>query len=161
MNVNVIGNFGVETGSIVPSFSGSGNWYEFFSGDTLKVTSVDDPIELKAGEFRIYTTKKLSKPETGLGLTESLPASGLLNLKVYPNPARENFTLEFQLTKTSMVNVELSDISGRRLASFFQGKLNTGKQQLTVNIPESITPGIYFVQVGSNNGNAVSKLIIK
>lgn len=161
MDVNVIGNFGIESGSIVPAFSVTGNWFDFFSGDTLNVTSVDDPIQLKAGEFRIYTTKKLSKPETGLGISESIPASGLLNLMVYPNPALENFTLEFQLTKTSMVNVELSDISGRRLASFFQGKLNAGKQQLTVNKPESITPGIYFVKVGSNNGNAVSKIIIK
>lgn len=161
MDVNVIGNFGIESGSIVPGFSVTGNWYDYFSGDTLNVTSVDDPIQLKAGEFRIYTTKKLSLPETGLGLSESIPASGLLNLKVYPNPVHESFTLEFLLSETSHLTFELSDLSGRKLASFYQGKLNSGRHQIKVNVPESIRPGIYFIRAGNYGGNAVTKLIIK
>jgi 1,4-alpha-glucan branching enzyme len=161
MDVNIIGNFGIETGSIIPAFSVTGNWYEFFSGDTLNVTSVDNLIPLKAGEFRIYTTKKLTRPETGLGTPESLPASGQLNLKIFPNPATDSFTLELELKKTTLVTVELSDVSGRRLTSLFQGEVNSGRQQLSVNIPESIRPGIYFVKTSSDTGTAVAKIIIK
>lgn len=161
MDVNVIGNFGIENGSIIPAFSVTGPWYEFFSGDTLQVTSLDTPIQLEAGEFRIYTTKKLNTPETGLGLSEDTPASGSLKLKTFPNPASGSFTLELQLKETSMIRLDLSDVSGRRLTALFQGELNSGRQQLQVNLPDSIKPGIYFVQARSNAGFAVTKIMVK
>ena len=50
MNVVVIGNFDVNQGSIVPAFNHTGKWYEFFTGDSLDVTSLTASVELAAGE---------------------------------------------------------------------------------------------------------------
>ncbi len=63
MDVTVIGNFDVSPHEIDPAFTQTGTWYEYFSGDSLTVTDINAPIYLEQSEYRIYTTKKLAKPE--------------------------------------------------------------------------------------------------
>lgn len=63
MDVRIIGNFDVEEGSITPNFSTDGDWYDYFSGDTLSVTDVSVSINLTPGEYHIYTTKALTIPD--------------------------------------------------------------------------------------------------
>ncbi len=62
MDVRVIGNFDVKTGSISPKFSKTGIWYDYFSGTEINVTDVDTSIQLAPGEYHIYTTKQLTTP---------------------------------------------------------------------------------------------------
>ena len=57
-NVNILGNFGLASASINPSFPGTGKWYEFFSGDSITVTNTSDNLTFAPGEFRMYSTKK-------------------------------------------------------------------------------------------------------
>jgi len=56
----LIGNFGLEELDINPAFSQTGTWYNYFSGEEINVTDIDAEITLKAGEWTIYTTEKLS-----------------------------------------------------------------------------------------------------
>ncbi|MEZ4686909.1 MAG: alpha-amylase family glycosyl hydrolase [Bacteroidia bacterium] len=60
MNVTVLGNFDKSTGNITPNFQQVGTWYEYFSGDSISVANTTTPISLAAGEYRLYTTKRLS-----------------------------------------------------------------------------------------------------
>lgn len=62
----VIGNFGLNTESIDPAFTQSGIWYNYFTGEEINVTNVNSLIELKAGEWHIYTTEKLSNGLPGV-----------------------------------------------------------------------------------------------
>ncbi|MGZ2369735.1 alpha-amylase family glycosyl hydrolase [Ancylomarina sp. YFZ004] len=62
MDVRIIGNFDVKTGSISPQFSKTGTWYDYFSSTEINVTNVDANIQLAPGEYHIYTTKQLTKP---------------------------------------------------------------------------------------------------
>lgn len=62
MDVRIIGNFDVKTGSISPKFSQTGTWYDYFSGTEINVTDVDTSIQLAPGEYHIYTTKQLTTP---------------------------------------------------------------------------------------------------
>jgi 1,4-alpha-glucan branching enzyme len=84
MDVRIIGNFDVVQQSVDPSFSSTGWWYSYFEGDSLEVTDVNGTLALEPGQFQIYTTKKLSKPEitASLEAVEPHPAA----LQVYPNP---------------------------------------------------------------------------
>ena len=69
MDVVVLGNFDVTSGSLDPNFSKAGKWYEYFSGDSLEVSNTSDVIIMEAGEYRIYSTERLTTPEiiTGIG----------------------------------------------------------------------------------------------
>ncbi len=57
MDVRIIGNFDVTQMALEANFSHTGWWYDYFSGDSISVSDLHEPIALEAGEFRIYTTK--------------------------------------------------------------------------------------------------------
>lgn len=56
----VMGNFGLGKESLSPSFTSIGWWYNYFTGDSIQVSNVSTPIELQAGEWRVYTSTKMS-----------------------------------------------------------------------------------------------------
>lgn len=56
INIHIIGNFDVESQTKVPSFSPQGTWYEYFTGTEI---STPESITLAAGEYRLYTNKKI------------------------------------------------------------------------------------------------------
>ena len=56
----VIGNFGLINGTIVPGFTQTGLWYDYFSGQSINVSDLSAPISMKPGEWHIYTTTQLS-----------------------------------------------------------------------------------------------------
>ena len=58
LNVIIIGNFNVVPAKINPDFHYPGKWYDYFTGDTLIVGDPTDKIQLSAGEFHIYTSKR-------------------------------------------------------------------------------------------------------
>ncbi|HER07705.1 MAG TPA: T9SS type A sorting domain-containing protein [Bacteroides sp.] len=63
MDVTIMGNFDNYPGTIDPSFTKTGTWYDFLSGDSLEVSDIHIPIELDMSEYRIYTSVKLPVPD--------------------------------------------------------------------------------------------------
>jgi hypothetical protein len=84
MDVRIIGNFGVETLAVNPSFSKTGTWYSFFGGDSIQVSDTQDPISLEPGAYRLYTSKRLTKPDITAGI--GIFADPGNSFRVYPNP---------------------------------------------------------------------------
>ncbi|NGP87037.1 alpha-amylase family glycosyl hydrolase [Fodinibius halophilus] len=66
LEVTIAGNFGVTDTELQPQFTQTGDWYDFFSGDTLSVNNTDTTITMSAGEFHIYTTQKFKAPTEDL-----------------------------------------------------------------------------------------------
>ncbi|MCZ4694735.1 T9SS C-terminal target domain-containing protein [Ancylomarina euxinus] len=62
MDIRVIANFDVKSGSITPNFSKTGTWFDYFSGNEISVSDISMNVNLAAGEYHIYTTKQLDKP---------------------------------------------------------------------------------------------------
>lgn len=50
----IIANFDVAPVSTTVNFNKTGNWTEYFTNNTLQVDALAMPIELQAGEYRIY-----------------------------------------------------------------------------------------------------------
>jgi len=63
MDVTIIGNFDTWPRTIDPVFTGTGVWYDLFTGDTLDITDVHRPIMLDKSEYHIYTNKQLPTPD--------------------------------------------------------------------------------------------------
>ncbi len=66
MNVTIVGNFGLQEGSMSPDFQHAGTWYDFFSGEAFEVASTTGSITLAPGEFHIFLDKAVTFPEPGL-----------------------------------------------------------------------------------------------
>ncbi len=76
--------------------------------------------------------------------TETLTA-----ISAYPNPARQQVTLEYDLRKTSDVQVKVYDIFGKQLTTQHLGLQAAGKQQQVINI-QSYANGVYLLQLASD-----------
>jgi hypothetical protein len=147
----VLGNFDVNAGTIIPDFYQTGTWYEFFTGDTLKVTNVTTPIALKAGEYRLYTSRKLNFP---YGL-DDVPAD-LTIVSVAPNPVVEKCNILITCNGINACKVDVYSADGKYIRSLFSGMIN---YQLSLNW-SPINNGIYLLKVQTGKHITTKRIIV-
>lgn len=135
MDAVVVGNFDINPGSLEPGFTNTGLWYEFFTGDSIQVNALDVSLELKEGEYRIYTTKRITSPQTGLGITTPTGENSVIS-SPYPNPSATQVTIPIYMSMESQAEIELFDITGRSLGKVFSGKLERGNNEV-VFLPQN------------------------
>jgi 1,4-alpha-glucan branching enzyme len=162
MSAVVLGNFDINTGNIVPDFSQTGKWYEYFSGDSIIVTSTSAPIALQAGEFRIYTTKKLNNPEIGLWIPSIQTGDNQILGYPYPNPSNNLFTIPLYIASSTEIELSVFDLSGRKLDNIYNGKLFPGLHEFTwqpKNDQNLTSSGVYILRMVSENNTETIRLI--
>ena len=96
MDALVVANFGVQNGSSTINFTETGRWYEYYTGDSLEVSQLATQITLKPAEYRVYTTKRLTKPEILSTVSVEDIVANEWNLRVFPNPTSDVITLKIQ-----------------------------------------------------------------
>ncbi|GAA0727587.1 hypothetical protein GCM10009430_35810 [Aquimarina litoralis] len=143
--VTIIGNFGVNTLSINPSFQETGTWYDLLddTGASIEVTDVNAVISLQPGEFKVYANeqKSLSTPDI----------DNILSFNAYPNPAKTAFSINESVQKVFVYN-----ITGA-LAKKFEGDFEAGTN---FEIGE-LARGLYLVQIQNEKGIATTKLSLR
>ncbi|HTX88706.1 MAG TPA: alpha-amylase family glycosyl hydrolase [Bacteroidales bacterium] len=164
MDAEIIGNFNVWAGNIVPGFTRTGMWYDYFTGDSLDVSSVSDPVSLEPGEYHLYTTKRLVKPIfTGIGGTVS-PASGPGFLTIYPNPSSKVTRILYSIGEPARVKISICDLSGREIAVLTDGLQTAGTHEISwdhTNLTgQTVAPGIYFCSFLSAGHREIRKIIV-
>jgi hypothetical protein len=79
---------------------------------------------------------------------------------IYPNPARESFTLTFTSTTSGPINLRLFDLGGRLVLNRpFQAA--TGVNAVTVGGLGSLTEGMYLLQWSDGSKSWTTKVIIR
>lgn len=151
MDVRIIGNFDVKSGAVSANFSHTGTWYEYFTGDSVEVTSLSDEISLEAGEYRLYTTKKFNITPLPTGIKENVRVTN--KFLMYPNPATDYVYIE----STDRINeIQIFDLSGRLVSS---RKADAYTTELDTS---GIAKGIYLVCVeAENESKQLSKLVLE
>lgn len=83
MNAVVVVNFDVVHQTVTPSFPHNGLWYDYYEGGRQKNITIGWAIELKPGEYKLYTDYPIASPiVTGIEGSQR----GSENISVYPNP---------------------------------------------------------------------------
>lgn len=146
-NVVVLGNFGVIDGTVVPNFTSTGKWYDFFTGDSLTVTNTTDAISIARGQYLLYSNVKWQTPAYYLNLLQTVSCSNPPNtdacgnilatdelietskqVRLYPNPAFDQCTIELPYLIDGQAEVTVFDLSGRKVmetkTEVFGGNLN-------------------------------------
>ena len=80
------------------------------------------------------------------------------NIEVYPNPARDQFTISGYLASFEKVTIDLRDAQAKLIKSLVNGSF-TGKYVEKINT-EYYSPGIYFLHIKIGEKSMVKKLII-
>lgn len=156
MNVNVLGNFAVNSANISPAFQHNGWWYDYFSGDSINVTDVNAAISLQAGEYRLYTDVRVQKPGFVTNNREIAPFKP--NWSVFPNPSDGNFRLLLKMDRSTPLELALFDAQGRKLKLL--AKENFPGGALELNIQETLNPGVYFIRLVANGVVDTKKLLV-
>ena len=147
----VLGNFDLMTNAMNPKFYNTGKWYELFTGDSITVTNTEELVFLKAGEYRIYSNKKLKYPYA----VEQTPANNS-QVIMLPNPFTENCLIKIFSETKLPCEAKIYDQQGKCISEIFRGEI-FGKQELQWH---SDSPGIYFLKVRLGNQNLVRKIIV-
>ncbi|MFT4698091.1 MAG: photosystem II stability/assembly factor-like uncharacterized protein [Flavobacteriaceae bacterium] len=78
-------------------------------------------------------------------------------IKVYPNPASSEFTIEANLTALS--SILMYDVNGKLVKSISENEV-APFQNINVNV-EGIQPGVYFIKLNSKEQSISKKIIVK
>jgi len=78
---------------------------------------------------------------------------------VYPNPVKNQFTLQFHAKEVTEVTATLFDASGKAVKQLLNTKITAGLNHYTINT-NSLIPGNYLIQVKTATVSAVKKITI-
>ncbi len=109
----------------------------------LEVTEADGTVS------RFGPTEAVSVPE---------PAHELA-LSAYPNPASVSFTVDYTLPVDGRVTISLYDLSGRRIATVFDGEMTAGRHDISYNA-SALPPGVYLAHLDTDSGSLTQRLVI-
>ena len=161
MDAVILGNFNVISQNVVPNFTKTGTWYEFYSGDSLSVSDVAAPLAFTPGEYRLYTTVRLPKPVfTGIE-NPGRQAAQDLRMTVYPNPSAGPVNFELLLDRPTEVKLFVYDFSGRLAGTVIEGNLPQGVNTLKWNPEYTPAPGMYFYKLMTPAGLTGGKFIVQ
>ena len=167
MNAVIIGNFGVTTQDIDPSFPYSANWYDFFTGDTLVVTDTHAAITLGPGQFHIYTDHPVETPEPGLldvhSEAPNVPTFFALEQN-YPNPFNPDTRIDYSIPVSGKVKLTIYDLLGREVATLVNSKQDAGWHHIQWKgrngAGEQVGSGVYFYRLENAGKTETKKLVL-
>jgi 1,4-alpha-glucan branching enzyme len=164
MKVTIFGNFGVWQSSLKPYFQQAGVWYDYFSGNSVNISSTDTSFSLSPGEYYIYTTVKLPLPDTtviisGLkneGFTIALNYSLSQN---YPNPFNPSTVINYQIPEAGIVSLKIYDILGREVRTLINEFQQNGIYSITFNA-SNLSSGVYFYRIQAGSFIETKKMLL-
>lgn len=81
-------------------------------------------------------------------------------IKVFPNPASNQVTIQYNLVSNSNVSIELYDIFGKEIRTI-QPTVSQGMDKHSYTVPlDDLASGMYFVKMKINNAESVIKLFV-
>ena len=149
-NVVVLANFTSSTQNIVPDFPYTGSWYNLMDNTQSNVTSTTTPITIEPGGFRIFGNSK------ALATNEANQSKNAVSLVLTQNPV-SNGTASIRYTNAKNGSLAIYDFSGTLIKTVQVSKDN-GDENISIN---GLKTGMYFIQLKSEKGIAVAKMIVK
>ncbi len=107
-----------------------------------------------------YSCSPLSFANTStlIGIAENT-ANSINNSSIFPNPAKNNVTVNINLINTSKVQIDVLNTVGQ-LVRTIQSQAQTGSNSITIDL-SGLSSGIYFVNIKVDNVRSAKKLVIE
>ena len=119
----------------------------------LAVRGDEDIIDMNEIRYLELDTFELSGTSTNI-------ANNSLNIEfsVYPNPAKNNLTVEFYNDNYEKTTFTLNDILGKRIKDYTFNTI-TGKNRVNLDL-NNLKNGVYLINFNNNDIKSTQKLII-
>lgn len=149
-NVVVLANFTLAPQNIVPDFPYTGTWVNLMDETTISVGSTAAPIIIEAGGFRIFGNA------AALATEEVSTDKNVVSLILTQNPAT-NGTANIRYNNAKNGVLAIYDLAGKLIKTV---KVNKEKGDETISIT-ILKTGMYLLQLKSDKGVAVTKMMVK
>lgn len=145
----------------------AGNSYNWDFGDASN-SSQQNPIHIYAtnGTYNVKlivtntnSCKDSSSTSTVINSNIQSISTSVNGIEVYPNPYNGNTTLNYTITESSLINIEIFDITGRKIATLLNAKQSAGNYQLPINTGNQLSGGVYTIRLTAN-GETLSLRIV-
>jgi hypothetical protein len=138
------------------------------------VVSEIDPYVLdyntRSGEFAktILVAGDIEFKQTKLGYARGNSESGMPSIitkhTVYPNPFNPSTTINFNITETGLVTIEVFNSKGQKVSRLLNTFLPQGNHFMKWNgvndYDESVSSGIYFYRITSEHSQVTGKMML-
>lgn len=100
-------------------------------------------------------------PKVGIAGNSSI-AKGFELQQNYPNPFNPETIINFNISKSSNISLQIFDATGRSIADLINNKFyNSGNYSVTFNAGQyGLTSGVYFYKLSSNSVSELKKMIL-
>ncbi|HEX3072380.1 MAG TPA: T9SS type A sorting domain-containing protein, partial [Ignavibacteriales bacterium] len=166
----IIGNFDVVNKITAASFPKTGSWYDYFTGDSLNLSNTTDTLDLKPGEFRLYTSVKLDGPadeELLIGIESiddgNVPEEYALSQN-YPNPFNPVTAIRFTMPKSGAVTLKIYNILGQEIKTLIDKEFTAGSYEARwngdTNFGDKAASGVYIYRLEAGSFKATKKMLL-
>ena len=134
---------------------------EHAQGPLLEVSfsKTENEVSLQPDNQTYFETISLSFiPESTTSIDNFTKTAGL---SVFPNPITEDFSLHFNLDKTSDIKISVYDSKMSLIKNLYSGHKEKGEIQLQFNLKDhNLSQGIYYILVKTDRFQSAKKIIV-
>jgi len=153
---NNIGYIVGDIGTILNTSNGGLTWEFQVSGTTVNLNSVSF-VDTENGWICGDSSIVLHTNNGGtVGLYETIIYNN--SLEIFPNPSNGLTTIIFKLKQKESITLTIQNICGQEVKQISLGMKEKGQFDLDCS---DYAPGIYFINLKTNNGTLTEKLIIE
>jgi hypothetical protein len=157
----VLANPDINSQVVSASFPKTGLWYDYFSGKSFEVKDAEAKMNLVPGEFHLLTNVAWNTANLNLvpWSTPDFNIMGVenesLQVKVYPNPARDMVQVDWDSAIANETILRVLDALGREVIQ--KNLTQTKGLNTTILSTQNMPKGLYFIQLN----NSKAKLIVQ
>lgn len=162
LRVMVVGNFGLTSAAPNITFPTAGTWFNYLEEGTLSTTGSPQALSLAPGQVLVYTDKNARQTIT-TALPAVRPVALEMPVQLYPNPARSQVVIEYEMKESAQIQIQLLDMQGQLLANMFSGFRVRGVHRLIAGqevLHKVSNGGMYLVRFVSQGKQRTEKLMI-
>lgn len=123
--------------------------------DTMYIHYHDGTVK----EYAIADIQKLTFDQATDARKQAALLARFIELKAYPNPAREFVNIDYALSEAGNVIIDILNTKGQRVFFTNRGNQHDGVYQFRWNT-QDMPPGLYICRIQQNNETIVEKIII-
>jgi hypothetical protein len=122
----LIGNFGLTNTTINPTFTETGDWFDYFSGEEITVSDPNAGLTLVPGQWHLYTSDRLSNGIPGAVEFFDIPVT----ISPYPFTVDDEIKITFDASKAWDDNT--SGLVGAQKVYFHSGVIKDDPDATTL-----------------------------
>ncbi|TGE08854.1 T9SS type A sorting domain-containing protein [Hymenobacter fodinae] len=161
LNVTIVGNFDVQSATVVPNFQSAGTWYNYLTGEPLVVTNTAAPLTLAPGQYAVYTSRKISVPTGTVLSSKRQRDAAALQVVALPNPAGSTATVRYALGQSAPVSVTVTNLLGATVhTSNVASRQAAGTHELQLPV-QQLANGVYMVRLNAGTQQQTVRLVVQ